>query len=164
MAGVKSGMMSAEATPIPAENDLLPVPRDGRNESGRANFLPYPVSTLGPAIVPNDLSTFRQRGRSEVEKRLRQQLVELHDAYTRAVDQFNWNSLVYASEFRFDPVVGETYHLYQEGGRHMLSMIGPGDWGYEHVGSFRLNVDRCWEVVRLADGVDREKIFGAVAG
>jgi len=153
-------MTSTETPQIPSETELLPVPRDGRNEGARANFLPYPVSTLGPAIVPNDLSTFRNRGRSEVEKRLRQKLVELHEAYARTVDEFNWNSLVYGSEFRFDPVVGETYHLYREGGRFMLSMVGPGDWSLEFIGSFRLNIDRCWEVVLLADGIDRAALFG----
>lgn len=138
----------------------LPVPKDGREPSARANFLPYPVSTSGPAIIANDLTSFRTRGVSEIEKQLQQQLVELREKYIAAIDRFNWNKLVYESEFRFEPVMGQTYHLYQGTGRLMLSMIEPGQWHRPYLGSFRLNLDRCWEVVQLAEGMDRRQLFG----
>ncbi len=150
--------MSLDATQALAQ---LPVPKDGRNPAGRANFLPYPVSTSGPAIVPNDLSTFRSRGVSEMEKQLHQQMVELREKYVAAIDRFNWNKLVYGAEFRFEPVMGETYYLYHGRQGHLLSMIGPREWPRPFIGAFRLNLDRCWEVVELAEGLDRDKIFGA---
>jgi hypothetical protein len=141
----------------------LPVPAKGRQPGVRANFLPYPASTLGPAIVPNDLTSFRSRGASEVEKRLHQELLELREKYLRVIDQFNWNRLVYEAEFRFEPVTGETYHLYRDGGRFSLSLVGPQEWAREFVGSFRLNIDRCWEPVAIAPGFDREAVFGPAA-
>jgi hypothetical protein len=144
----------------PTSNSALPVPRDGRDPTARANFLPYPVSTLAPAITATDLGTFRSRGTSEAGRMLRQELLELQEKYTRAVDRYNWNQLVYAAEFRFEPVIGETYHLYADGDRQLLSMIAPGQWNKTHLGSFRLNVDRSWEIVALADGIDRAVLFG----
>ena len=137
----------------------LPLPKDGRDPTARANFLPYPVSSTSPAIIPNDLTSFRSRGASEVEKQLQQQLVELREKYVAAIDRFNWNKLVFGSEFRFEPVMGQTYHLYRGIHRLMLSMIEPGQWHRPYIGSFRLNLDRCWEVVQLADGIDREALF-----
>ena len=165
IAGVRRivGHMNAEASSPPAaELNDLPVPRDGRDPLARANFLPYPVAASGPAIIPNDLTSFRSSGVSRVEKQLQQQLLELREQYIAAIDRFNWNKLVYESEFRFEPVMGETYYLYRGRDGHQLSMIGPGEWSRPFVGAFRLNVDRCWELVELGEGIDPGAIFGRV--
>ena len=157
--GAYGNTPSMPATQTISDNSL-PVPKDGRDPTARANFLPYPVSTSGPAMVATDLSTFRTRGTSEAGKLLHQELLELQEKYTRAIDRYNWNQLVYTAEFRFEPVIGQTYHLYADGKRQLLSMIAPGQWSKPHIGSFRLNVDRAWEVVELAPGIDRAALFG----
>ena len=123
-------------------------------------YLPYPVSTLSPAIVPTDLSTFKARGISQVQRDLQQKLVELQESYRRAIDHFNWNKLIYESEIQFEPVVGETYHLYESRGRRMLSMIAPHEWPMRHLVTVRLNVDRQWEVTTTGQNVDPLEIFG----
>lgn len=120
-------------------------------------YLPYPVSTLSPKIVPTDLSSFKSRGISEVERDLQQKLVELRETYLEAIDHFNWNKLVYESEISFEPVVGETYHLYESRGRRVLSMISPDEWPMRHLASVRLNVDRQWQIVETT--VDPRDFF-----
>lgn len=122
-------------------------------------FLPYPASTLSPRIVPTDLSSFKSRGISEVERDLQQKLVELREQYLSAIDHFNWNKLVYEAQIQFEPVVGETYHLYESSGRRMLSMIEPEEWAMTHLASFRLNVDRQWLLVKTGDDVDPRELF-----
>lgn len=122
-------------------------------------FLAYPSSTQSPKIVPADLSTFKSRGISQVERDLQQKLVELRETYLRAIDHFNWNKLVYEAGIQFEPVVGETYHLYEIRGRRTLSMVGPAEWAYPHLATVRLNVDRQWNVVEVADGVDPRRLF-----
>ena len=122
-------------------------------------FLPYPTSTLSPRIVPNDLSSFKARGISQVERDLHQKLTEIRESYLAAVEHFNWNKLIYESEINFEPVVGETYHLYRIAGRYQLSMIGPAEWRQEHIGSFRLNVDRQWEPLQLGENIDPTDLF-----
>lgn len=122
-------------------------------------FLPYPTSTLSPRIVPTDLSSFKARGISEVERDLQQKLVELREQYLAAIDHFNWNKLVYEAQIQFEPVVGETYHLYQTGSRRMLSMIAPDEWPMPHLATFRLNVDRQWQLVETAEGIDSRNLF-----
>lgn len=125
-------------------------------------FLPYPVSTLSPPIVPADLTSFKTRGISEVERDLRQKLTEIREDYLRAIDHFNWNKLVYEAEIRFEPVVGEIYHLYDMGGRRALSMIGPDQWPHRHLATVRLNYDRQWLVVRTGEGIGSAELFGAL--
>ncbi|GAA5482772.1 DUF2452 domain-containing protein [Haloferula sargassicola] len=122
-------------------------------------FIPYPVSTLSPRITPTDLSNFKSRGISQVESELAQKLVELREAYWAAIDHFNWNKLVYESDIQFEPVVGNTYHLYEARGRRQLSMIPPHEWHLSHIASVRLNVDRQWQLVEVNPSLDPASLF-----
>ena len=107
-------------------------------------FLPYPASRLAPKIVPQDLTNFKSRGVSKVERELQQELVELREKYLRVIDDFNWNKLIYEAQFGFEPVIGETYHLYEINERHVLSMVPPEEWRKRWLGTFRLNADGRW--------------------
>lgn len=140
-------------------NESLTLP-DFEGQPSRA-FMPYPVSTLSPPIVPNDLTSFKSRGISEVERDLQQKLAEIREQYLRAIDHFNWNKLVYEAEIRFEPIVGGTYHLYEMRGKRALSMISPDQWPHKHLATVRLNVDRQWQIVETGDGVDPKEVFGA---
>ena len=126
-------------------------------------FLPYPVSTLSPPIVPTDLTSFKSRGISEVERDLRQKLEEIRELYLKTIDHFNWNKLVYEAEIQFEPIVGGTYHLYEMRGRRMLSMISPQEWHQKHLATVRLNVDRQWKIVETGPNVDSRDLFGSEA-
>ena len=138
------------------DTSILSVPNKGA-------FMSYPVSTLSPKIVPHDLTNFKTRGIGVVQRELEQKLVEMREEYIRVIDQFNWNKLIYESEINFEPTVGQVYHLYHIRSKYVLSMIAPEDWVHEELGSFRLNVDKQWDVVRLNPSVDREKLFGFVS-
>jgi len=63
------------------------------------------------------------------------------------------NETVYNSEFNFEPLVGETYHLYiRKNGIKFLSLIGPKEWSdYEYLGSFLLDEKRIWNRVNIED-------------
>jgi hypothetical protein len=123
-------------------------------------FLPYPASTLSPPIIPTDLTSFKSRGISEVERDLQQKLTEIRENYLRAIDHFNWNKLVYEAEIRFEPVVGGVYYLYEVRDRLALSMIAPDQWQHKHLATVRLNVDRQWLIVETGRGIDSRRLFG----
>jgi hypothetical protein len=127
----------------------LPLPLNGQTEQ-RTNFLAYPASRLAPRIVPQDLTNFKSRGISRVERELQQELIELREKYLRVIDDFNWNKLIYEAHYRFEPVIGDTYHLYAVGEEYHLSMIGPEEWHQRWVGTFRLNADARWDVVKTS--------------
>lgn len=141
----------------PPELDADPVQLPSRA------FLPYPVSTLSPPIIPNDLTSFKTRGISEVQRELQQKLIDIREEYLRAIDHFNWNKLVYEAEIRFEPIVGGTYHLYQMRQGRALSMIGPDQWPHPHLATLRLNVDRQWQVLEVGKGVDPRHLFESPA-
>ena len=128
---------------------------DHQEEPPAARYLPYPNSTLSPKIVPTDLTSFKSRGVGAVEKALELKLRALQREYTEALDDFHWNKLVYESRFSFEPVIGEIYHLYETAGDFQLSMIPPRQWPAKRwVGSFRLDPDRRWDPVELAEDFD----------
>jgi hypothetical protein len=107
-------------------------------------FLSYPVSTLSPPIIKNDLTSFKSQGISRIERDTVQKLNELKEQYDALLEEFKWNKIVYEAEINFEPMVGEIYHLYEIRGRNVLSMIKPDEWGYKHVGSFVLTADKHW--------------------
>ncbi len=153
MGCAKSDMSAATES---TKSSLRPEVRPSRA------FMPYPVSTLSPPIIPNDLTSFKTRGISQVERDLRQKLTEIREDYLRAIDHFNWNKLVYEAEIRFEPIVGGVYHLYEMRGRRALSMISPDQWPHKHLATLRLNVDRQWLVVETGPGVESHLLFGSL--
>lgn len=134
--------------------DPDPIDVDLAMAEPRGNYLPYPSSRLAARIVPQDLSTFKSRGISKVERTLQQELVELREKYLEVIDVFNWNKVIYEAKFSFEPVTGEIYHLYDVDGRHHMSMIEPEQWHQRWIGSFRLNADGRWQVEKIADDFD----------
>jgi len=68
--------------------------------------------------------------------------------YQKLMEEYHWNELVYNAKFSFEPVIGETYHMYLgDDGIEFLSLIGPNEWNKEFIGSFKLNSDKKWIVV-----------------
>lgn len=143
------------------DQELHEVAGIGTDEKPSGAFLPYPTSTLSPAIVPNDLTSFKSRGVSQVERDLQQKLVEIREEYISAITHFNWNKLAYEADINFEPVVGQTYYLYNARGRNLLSMISPDQWFQKHLASLRLNVDRQFELEGIGNGVDERELFGS---
>ena len=135
--------------PEPNDDDSL-IPEGERNKA----FLPYPASRLAPRIVPQDLTNFKTRGISRVERELQQELVDLREKYLAVIDAFNWNKLIYESQLSFEPVCGEVYHLYEINERHVLSMVGPKEWKKRWLGSFRLSADGRWLPIETAADFD----------
>jgi Protein of unknown function (DUF2452) len=129
---------------------LDPIDEALQTTGPRGNYLPYPVSRLAAKIIPQDLTNFKSRGVSRVERELQQEMLEIQERYMEVIDAFNWNKLIYESHFGFEPVCGEVYHLYEVEGKRQLSMISPDQWYQRWIGSFRLNADGRWQIEKSA--------------
>ena len=126
---------------------------DEESEVSSLAYMPYPTSTLSPQISPPDLSDFKSRNITEVQRELSQKLERLRDEYTALIDSFNWNKIIYESRFGFEPVIGHTYHLYRDADGFTLSMIEPGKWGSKRfIGSFTLSAGGQWKPEEIAEG------------
>ncbi len=115
------------------------------NISENPGLLPYGSNVGAPAIKVEDVSSWKTRGVQKVNKQLQTKYFELKEEYEKLIDELRWNELVYQAQFNFEPVIGETYHLYiGKSGNLFLSLIGPTEWNKEHMGTFKLNSEQKW--------------------
>ena len=114
-------------------------------EGYNASILPYGTNVSAPAIQMEDVDSWKMRGVLKVNKQLSTKFNELKAEYQKLVEEYQWNELVYKAKFSYEPVIGETYHLYigNDGGV-FLSLISPNEWNKEHIGSFQLNSEQKW--------------------
>ena len=81
--------------------------------------------------------------------KLKTEIEELEQEFKKLVETAADNELIYQANIRFNPKVGEVYHLYRnDDGETWVSMIDPDEWGkgyeFEFLGSFRLATDSVW--------------------
>lgn len=110
-----------------------------------AAILPYGTNIGAPAIKVEDVSLWKSRGVANVNHQLSAKFYELKAEYEKLIEELKWNDLIYKAEFSFEPVIGQTYHLYYtKRDTLFLSLIGPEEWDKKHIGSFRLNSELKW--------------------
>lgn len=110
-----------------------------------ASLLPYSTNVGAPAIVLDDVVSWKSRGISNVNKEFENKFNELKIQYENLMIEYKWNELVYNAKFSFEPVIGEIYHLYaNHDGTNVLSLIAPNEWNKEHIGTFKLNSEKKW--------------------
>lgn len=108
-------------------------------------IMPYGTDLGAPVIKPDDVESWKNSKIVKVNKEFSNRYETLVKEYEKLVDDFKWNDIVYRSKFSFEPVIGETYHLYYgQNGKTFLSLIEPTQWGKEHIGTFTLNYDNKW--------------------
>lgn len=113
-----------------------------------ASLLPYATSVGAPVITTDDVVAWKSRGIHSVNKEFQNKFQELQSAYQKLMDDYKWNELVYNAKFSFEPVIGETYHMYLgDDGIEFLSLIAPNEWNKEFIASFKLNSDKKWVVL-----------------
>ena len=82
----------------------------------------------------------------KVNKHFQSKFEELKGEWGKLVEEYGWTSLVYSSRYSFQPIVGETYHLYKEDDL-FLSIIEPHQWDKVYIGTFKLLNNGKWEKV-----------------
>jgi hypothetical protein len=113
-----------------------------------ASLLSYPTNVGAPVIHIDNLVSWKSRGISNVNKQFENKFNELKVQYENLMKEFENNELVYNANFSFEPVIGETYHLYRSDDEsNFLSLISPAEWNKEHLGTYQLNSDKKWIVI-----------------
>lgn len=114
-------------------------------EGYNSNILPYATNVGAPAIKIDDVIAWKSRGIHNVNREFENKFNELKSEYQKLMEEYKWNELVYHSKFSFEPVIGETYHMYLDNdGKEFLSLISPQEWNKEFIASFKLNSDKKW--------------------
>ena len=110
-----------------------------------SSVLPYATNVGAPVIKTNDIVAWKTRGIHNVNKEFENKFNELKAEYQKLMEDYKWNEIVYNAKFSFEPVIGETYHMYLgDDDISFLSLISPEEWNKEFIASFKLNSDKKW--------------------
>jgi hypothetical protein len=115
------------------------------NVADNPNILPYGSNVGAPAIIIDNIDTWKQTRVHKVNKQFQSKFDELKAEYQKLIDEYSWNDLVYKSKFNFECVIDEIYHLYcGDDDKVFLSLINPSEWNKQYIGSFKYNYDNKW--------------------
>lgn len=114
----------------------------------RPNTFPYPHHVGAPKIEPVDVTFFKNNGTRKVNRVLKRRYEELVKEAETLQNSYLVNQGIYDSNYKFEPVIGEIYHLYEDSdGTKRLSLIGPNEWTKKYLYSVVLNSDMTWEKI-----------------
>ncbi|WP_138433986.1 DUF2452 domain-containing protein [Winogradskyella algicola] len=121
---------------------------DDDKERYDAAFRPYATNVGAPQIkLPNN-GTWKSSQIYKANKHLKAKFETLKAEYDALLQVMEYNELVTNAKFTFEPLIGETYHLYNNAKQEpFLSIIEPNSCSFEYLGSFRLTSDYLWEKV-----------------
>lgn len=121
---------------------------DEELQTYNAKSLPYATDISAPKIELTDISHWKNNTVTKVNHQLGARFNELQLEYQKLIEQYEFNKLIYAAKFSFEPVIGKVYHLYKRtNGSTFLSLLNPQECAFNYLKSFRLNTDQIWEVV-----------------
>jgi hypothetical protein len=122
---------------------------DEETQKYNASLLPYATNVSAPVIKLDDVGAFKERGVNRVQKSFNAKYKELVDEYNDLLDAVKLNDIIYNSNYAFEPVIGEIYHLYERNnGKYFLSLISPTEWNMKHITSVRLNSEHKWVLIK----------------
>jgi len=121
---------------------------DEEKETYNASILPYATTVGAPVIKVDDVALWKNRNISSANHLFETRFDELKSAYNKLMTEYEYNNIIYNAKFTFEPIIGETYHLYEKkDGPTFLSLIAPHECNFKHLGSFKLKADKIWERV-----------------
>ena len=120
---------------------------DEEQEEYITRLLPYAAQASGPVIKIPNVDAFKQKGVEKVSKQLQTELEELQSKIKDFVKSASDTQKVYTAKFKFEPLVGETYFLYEGEKEDYLSLISPDQWNKKFLGAFRLSSEYKWEKI-----------------
>ena len=111
----------------------------------KPNILPYGSHVGAPSIQPLNLKPFKVSGVKKSNEFFNAKYEELVKEAETFQNSFIVNQEVYESNYNFEPIVGEVYHLYENSkGIRFLSIIKPTEWNQKHLYSVTLNSNLTW--------------------
>lgn len=122
---------------------------------------------VGSALIkPEDKGRIKGNALSAMEHQTDQQLTQIYEQMQLLAEQAKKintrkeiSEKIYLAEFRFEPIINHTYHLYDTNtGGQVLSVIGPNEWGrsirkddFTWQATVKLLADHTWEILESLD-------------
>lgn len=125
---------------------------DAFSQKYDAALKPYGTNVGAPAIIATDNITWKNKNILKANKQIEAKYLELKAEYAKMMEELEHNNLVYNAKFNFEPIIGQTYHLYRDTSQNpFLSIIAPNECHFDFIGSFYLNSEQIW---KKTSGID----------
>lgn len=135
-----------------------PIDKDKTTDIPGLIQYPHHIGSL--VIKPEDAGKIKSRALSAMYEQTGSQLnqiqkqVELLLAQANEIKQrLEISEKIYQAEFRFEPIIGKEYHLYESEGVYRLMLIGPLEWGrsakrnLNFIATVKLLHDHTWTIL-----------------
>ncbi|HLF34253.1 MAG TPA: DUF2452 domain-containing protein, partial [Cyclobacteriaceae bacterium] len=128
-------MKKKTATNISRDNEIKNHQEIG--EGPLPGLINYP-HTIGSAVIrPEDMGKIKGKSLTAMREQTRSQMARIYEQMNLLIAQaksiqnrVEISEKIYMAQMQFEPVIGQTYYLYEKaGGPHLLSMISPSEWG-----------------------------------
>lgn len=139
--------------------DQIDLEKEREKITETPGILAFPHTVGGAVIRPEDEGKIKGKAVAAMRQQTDRQMKQLYAQMQTLVNQANQlkervevSERIYTSQMNFDPVIGESYYLYERNnGIDVLSMISPKEWGKQlpfkkMVGKATLLADHTWEV------------------
>lgn len=121
---------------------------DTETQKYDAALKPYATSVGAPVITTTDTLAWKNRSINKINHKVKAKYLEIKEQYEKLMQEYEYNQLIFNAKFSFEPIIGETYHLYKrDNGEVFLSLIAPHQCNFEFLGSFYLNAEQIWQKV-----------------
>lgn len=111
--------------------------------------LTYGTTLSSPPIKIENTLGWKNEKLIQLKHNFDTELNNIQKQYDELVQSWLVNERVYNAKCSFIPVVGNTYHLYlNRNDEEFLSIISPNEWNMEWIGSYELNIDGKWKMIK----------------
>ena len=125
--------------------------KPNHQEKVETNFsvLPYGGHIGAPKIDITDLQLSKHVELNKINHFFKSKFDDLLMEYQNLLDSYNINEMVTKSDYKFIPIVGEIYYLYQrEDGTNFLSIIEPSTWNKNLIYKLKYNSNNVWDLIK----------------
>jgi flavin reductase (DIM6/NTAB) family NADH-FMN oxidoreductase RutF len=122
---------------------------DKESQAYNANLLPYGTNIGAPKITETGVVAWKNMSIANFNHTFGNKIDSLKKNYQQLINEYELNEMVYQAKINFEPIIGHVYHLYVDKNQNerFLSLIPPSSWKMQHIGSFKLNHEKIWELV-----------------
>lgn len=129
--------------------ELDKVPFDPETGKFYKHLLEYASEVGSIKFEVQDVSLWKRGEVEKVKSLFQQDLKEIDQKIQKLMSEIALNDMIYSAKMNFEPVVGHTYHLYENSsGEKFLSLIEPELWKMTYFGSYKLTSDKKWVSVK----------------
>lgn len=111
--------------------------------------LTYGTTLSSPPIRLDNTIGWKSEKLIQLKHNFDTELNNIQRQYDELVESWLVNEKVYNAKCGFIPIIGNIYHIYlNKRNEEFLSIISPNEWNMEWMGSYELNIDGKWKMIK----------------